>query len=75
METTRLEMIFFTEEGKKATISIQDPKEDVTAQEVETVMGLIVDKDVLTSKGKKLEQIASARLVTRGVEEILPVNP
>ncbi len=75
METTKLEMIFLTEEGKKATISVQDPKAEVTAQEVENVMDLLVAKDVLTSRGKKLVQIASARLVTRGVVEILPVNP
>lgn len=75
METTRLEMIFLTEEGKRAVISVQEPKEDVTAQEIETVMDLIVTKDVLTSKGKRLDQIVGARLVTRGVEELLQVNP
>lgn len=75
MTNTRLEMIFLTEEGKKATVSVQDPKEDLTSQEVETVMDLITSKDVLTVKGKKFEQIVGARLVTRGVEEILQVNP
>ena len=75
MVTTRLELIFLTEEGKRATISIQDPKEELTPQEVEAVMDQIVEKDVFTSKGNKLTQIMGARIVTRGVEDILEVNP
>lgn len=70
MANARLEMIFRNEEGNRVTISVQEPKMDLTPQEVQAAMELIVSGNVFTSSGGDLASIVGARVVTRGVEEL-----
>lgn len=70
MANARLEMIFQNQEGRRVTLSVQDPKEDLTPEEVQGAMELVVDKNVFDSTGGSLVRLQSARLVTRGVEEL-----
>jgi hypothetical protein len=66
----RLEMIFRNEDGNRVTISVQEPRTDLTPQEVQEAMELITSNNVFTSNGGDLVSIESARLVTRDVEEL-----
>ena len=62
-----LYLTFINEEGKKRSITIDDPREDVSDLEVATTMDLIIAKDIFEPK---LVSKDSARIVTTTVEDI-----
>ncbi len=57
-----LEMVFRSEGGKEITLSIADPKENLTLAEVTTVMEDIIAKQVFESSTGDLSQIVEARI-------------
>lgn len=69
MITERLELQFLNEAGTRATIGIADPKEDLTDEDVNDAMDLILQEDVFTSNRGDLVAKAGARIVTREVTE------
>lgn len=70
MANARLEMIFRNEEGNRFTLSVQEPKVDLTPQEVQEAMDLIVSNNVFASNGGDLVSVIGARMVTRDVVEL-----
>jgi len=66
-----LQMIFVNEMGRNVTLSVVDPRDDVTAEQVSTVMADILARNAFTSTGGRLVSAAEARVVSRGVEQIL----
>jgi hypothetical protein len=65
----KLNMIFTTTEGKNATISLANPREDLTRDEVMSAMEQIVAKDLfLTSGSVHLTKASDA--VIKVTEEI-----
>lgn len=63
--TKKLNMIFKTTDNKNATISIADPKEDITRADVLAVMNDILTKDVfLTAKQLHLAAISDVTIKT-----------
>lgn len=69
-----LELRFRGEDGRTVTIRVADPKEDLTAQEVEAAMDTIIAGDVFTSTGGALMGIVGARIVARETTDILVVE-
>lgn len=67
-----LEMIFQNAVGKNARISVADPKDNLTAAEVQTAMDTILAKNIFNTTGGDIVKVVSARIVTRDVAEILP---
>lgn len=65
-----LQMIFVNANGGRVTISLPEPREDVTEQDVSTVMALIINKAAFVSTGGALVSSAGARIVGRSVEPI-----
>ncbi len=63
--TKTLEMVFRNADGKETVISLADPREDVTKDEVDTVMQDIVAKNIFSTKGGDLVQVVDARIRTR----------
>ncbi|MBT9156062.1 MAG: hypothetical protein DDT37_01038 [Firmicutes bacterium] len=66
-----LQMVFVNELGRNVTISVIDPRDDVTAQQVSAVMSDILTHNAFVSAGGRLVSAAEARVVSRGVEQIL----
>ena len=62
-----LYMTFITEEGKKKSITIEEPSEYLSDVEVAETMDLIIAKDIFEPK---LVSKDSARIVTTTVENI-----
>lgn len=60
-----LEMVFRNSDGKEVVISLADPKDDVTTEQVNTIMADIVSKNIFDSKGGDLVQTVEARMRTR----------
>lgn len=65
-----LELIFVNAAGSKVTLRVTEPREDLQAAEVKTVMDEIVAKDIFTSTGGSLVGVAGARMVSRDVAEL-----
>lgn len=68
MENRKLELEFLNEGGKKFVISIDDPREDLTGQEVSQVMADIIDNNVFVSSMMDLVEAKEARLITTTIE-------
>lgn len=62
---TRLEMIFRTSGGRRATISILDPLDTLEAANVEAAMDTIVSKNIFSSNSGELVAAVEARITTR----------
>jgi hypothetical protein len=67
-----LEMFFMNAAGKNSRISVADPKEDLTQEQVQTAMDTIVSNNVFDTAGGDLIKAVNARIVTRDVVEIVP---
>lgn len=62
-----LELQFETTEGKTSTISIDEPKQDVTAEEIKQVMQTIITANVFAIKDSNFVGMKGARIVDRQV--------
>jgi len=70
-ETKTLQMIFLNAANGRVTISVVDPKDDITSTEVETAMNDIIAGNVINSTGGDLAALVGARIVTRQVTELI----
>lgn len=70
METKkRLVMTFLTGVGRKISISIDDPKEDITEAEIVDAMNLIVEKNIFAPYGSELVATVDAKVIVTDTEE------
>ncbi|USK74041.1 DUF2922 domain-containing protein [Peribacillus frigoritolerans] len=65
-----LELIFVTEEGKSATISVDNPKEPVEVNRVKLAMEKIIAGNVFVTSSGDFVDLKAARLIERNVEEV-----
>lgn len=70
-ESITLQMIFQNENNTRTTISVVEPKDDLTSTEVEEAMEEIITQNIINSAGGELVQVVGARLVTRQVVELI----
>lgn len=63
-ENKKLVMIFRNSAGKNVTISIDDPKDDLTEEQIKTAMELIVEKNVFKKNDYALVEAVEAQIVT-----------
>lgn len=61
---TKLVMNFKNEDDKKITLSIDDPREDLTKEEISECMNLIISKDVFTPNKMSLVKSLDAKVIT-----------
>ncbi|GEN45333.1 DUF2922 domain-containing protein [Alkalibacillus haloalkaliphilus] len=66
----RLELRFRNEQGRLATISVENPVEPVDPEQVKQAMDTILEQDIFTSASYPLTEIAHAQVVERNVEEV-----
>ena len=60
-----LELVFRTSAGKETTISVPDPKDDLTLVQAQAVMKDIIDKNIFSVKGNALAEKVEARIRNR----------
>ena len=64
MELNRkLVMTFKTTDDKKVSLTVDNPREDLTGEEVKTAMELIKEKNIFASGGADLASLVSAKVV------------
>lgn len=70
MATKRLEMVFKNQGDKSSRISVDNPREDITENEIRAAMENIVAMNVFETAEGDLTSIVSARIITTDVQEI-----
>ena len=64
MELNRkLVMTFKTTDDKKVSLTVDNPREDLTEEEVQTAMELIKEKNIFAPGGADLASLVSAKVV------------
>lgn len=70
MEKMKLELGFLDGANKKFKISLDDPREDLDKEEIETAMNSLIDHNIFTSNGMDLAVLDVARIIRTSVEEM-----
>lgn len=65
----KLLMTFMTESGRKVSLFVADPREDVTESEIKTVMDLIVEKNIFAPNGEDIVSAKEAKIVQTEITE------
>ena len=64
METTKkLLMTFKTDEGKKVSLSIDDPRPNITEEEIKSAMETIINSGIFAPNGESLIEMVEAKVV------------
>ena len=61
--TKKLVMTFLTDGDKKVSLSVDDPREDVTEAEIKACMDLVVSKNIFAPNGGSLVKAVDAKVV------------
>ena len=69
MDEKKLVMVFKNSVGKNVSISIEDPKDNLTETEIKTAMELIVEKNVFKKNDYALVSAVKAEIVTTNTTE------
>ena len=67
--TKKLLMTFKTDEDKNVSISVEDPKPNLTESEILEAMNLIIEKDVFMPNGEALVEKVGAKVVETETQE------
>lgn len=68
-ETKKLVMVFKNSVGKNVSISIDDPKDNITETEIKTTMELIVEKNIFKKNDYAFVEPVEAKIVTTNTTE------
>lgn len=66
-----LRMVFSTAGGRRAAVQVRDPRENLTAMEVEAAMNTIVGRNIFSTSSGDLTGIVSASIVERQTTPII----
>jgi len=69
--TKKLLMTFKTDEDKNMSISVEDPRENITESEILESMNLIIEKDVFSPNGEALVEKVGAKVVETETQDLL----
>ncbi len=68
--TQTLRMVFKNESGSNFTISLDNPRDNITATEIEAVMDLIISKNVFQTGGGALVSKQDVQIVDRTTNDL-----
>ena len=62
-QTKRLVMTFKTTDDKKVSLSVDNPREDITESEIKDAMDLVVSKNIFVPNGADIVSAVEAKVV------------
>jgi len=65
---TKLELVFLNEVGKKFVVTMDNPREDLTSEELGEAMDEIIENNVFLSSLFDLVEPIEARVVTTNID-------
>lgn len=69
--TRTLQIVFQNEKGKRFTVSVDEPIENLTEELVQQVAAELIGTNMFVLEGQPLEQLLSAKVIERQVTDIL----
>jgi len=66
-----LSISFITSNGSKASLSIADVRENITKEEIESLMNLIIEKGYFETKNGSLIAINAAKIVKKEESKVI----
>lgn len=66
---TKLVMTFKSSDDKNISISVDDPREDLSEREIKEAMDTILEKDIFSPNGGSLVSAVSAKVVQTDTTE------
>ncbi|MBO0589468.1 DUF2922 domain-containing protein [Sporosarcina sp. E16_8] len=66
-----LQLNFNTASGKKVSLTVDEPRTDLTPQSIEAAMQEIIAANVFEINGAPLATVGSARVIERNVTELV----
>ena len=68
-QTKRLVMTFKTTDDKKVSLSVDNPREDITESEIKDAMDLVVSKNIFAPNGGDIVATVEAKVVVTDTTE------
>ncbi|MEG1059542.1 MAG: DUF2922 domain-containing protein [Clostridia bacterium] len=65
----KLLMTFMNTLGRKVSISVDDPRENITEAEIKACMDLIIEKNIFAPNDADLESVVEAKIVITDTSE------
>ena len=65
-----LRMVFRNQAGRNVTMSLDNPRSDLTAAEVEAAMDLVIARNILTSSGGDLVSKQDIRIIDSTTDDL-----
>lgn len=65
----KLLMTFMTQFGRKVSLFVTDPRENVTEAEIKAVMDLIIEKNIFAPNGEDIVSAKEAKIVQTETKE------
>ena len=62
-QTKKLMMTFKTTDDKKVSLSVDNPREDITEGEIKSAMDLVVSKNIFAPNGADIVEAVEAKVV------------
>ena len=62
-QTKKLVMTFKTTDDKKVSLSVDNPREDITESEIKDAMDLVVSKNIFAPNGADIVSAVEAKIV------------
>ena len=66
----KLLMTFMTQFGRKVSLFVTDPREDITESEIKAVMDLIIEKNIFAPSGEDIVTAKDAKVVQTETTEL-----
>ena len=65
----KLMMTFKTDEDNNVSISLDEPRDNITEQEIQNAMNIILNNDIFAPNGETLISLVGAKIVETGTTE------
>lgn len=68
-ENNKLVMVFKNRIGKNVTLSIDDPRDDLTEEQIKAAIELIIEKNIFKKNNHTLVEAVDAQIVNSQINE------
>ena len=68
-QTKKLVMTFKTNDDRKVSLSVDNPREDITETEIKSAMDLVVAKNIFAPNGSDIVSTVEAKIVVTDTTE------
>ena len=68
-QTKRLVMTFKSSDDKKVSLSVDNPREDITENEIKSAMDLVVSKNIFAPNASDIVSVVEAKVIVTDTTE------